>query len=542
MPPQPPLDPEAERRLLDAARYYERGDPETALRQVRALIADVGPSAPALELLGLTHLMLRQPPEAMDALEAALRLNPGSPTLLFALGVACADQDLWQEAEARFAALLAREPNHVEARFNQARALEELGQTESALRAYAACLARAPDHLEAMAHYAALLEESNQPEEATQWAARARSRDPTHVLARIVQAQLDLRSGRLEEALSELDRLQAEPLSPTNRAVVAGRRVRALDALGRYADAFRAAEDGHAILARLHTATLASGPYGIETVERLIKAMPHLGSCAPGGPDGGKNLVFLIGFPRSGTTLLDRMLAVHPRITVLEEDNPLARPLLTLTALIEQSVGNPCSHPDVRAALAAAVEHMTSVPPVEGGLIVDKLPLNSIYAGLIHRLLPEARFIVAIRDPRDVCLSCFLQVFVPNPAMRQFWSLQATAHYYDRVMRLLTSALEQMIPASSVRTVTYEELIESPKSLLRSLTEEFLGIPFVPGMEEPHRFLRGRRIGTPSYDQVSRPLYADSTGRWRHYAAQLAPVLPELEDWVRYWGYPADHV
>ena len=533
-----PLSPEAEKRLLEAARFYEARDAPGTLVRVRALLKDTGPIAPVLELLGLALLLDQKPLEAADALRQALDLHPASPTIRFALGVALADLGRWMEARDCFDELVAACPDHLEARFNQARALEALGATEAARNAYAACLERAPGHVEAAAHYAALLEESNQPEVARSWVTRVRAVDSGHVLARMVSAQLDLREGHPDQALRELDALAREPLSLVNQAVIAGRRVRALDALGRYPEAFRAAETGHALLARLDAGQNAQGPYGIDAVERLIQHVPDREpETRPRdtSPES-HHLIFLVGFPRSGTTLLDRMLAAHPDVVVLEETNPFSAPLTALTDLVGQGVKDPHTHPRVRDALASAAQATGSLKPGREGRIVDKLPLNSIYAGWLHLLLPEARFVVALRDPRDVCLSCFLQVFVPNPAMRQFWSLPDTARYYDRVMTLFTWYREHILPDSRVRLVRYEALLENPVPVLRDLTD-FLGIRFVPGMAEPHRTLTGTRIGTPSYDQVARPLYPDSVGRWRHYRAELAPVLGHLVPWVHHWGY-----
>ncbi len=540
MPFPEKLSPETEKRLLEAAGCYEAGHVEETLLRVRALLADTGPSAPALELLGLALLKHQKPDEAADALDQALGLNPGSTTILFALGVALSDGGRWREARDCYDRLLVRMPDHIDGRFNHARALEELGDIQAAQAAYAACLKQAPNHLEAAAHLAALLEESNQPEEARHWIARVRARDPSHVLARLVEAQLDLRQERFEQALAGLDALAREHPSPINAAVIAGRQVRALDGLGRYPDAFRAAAVGHLHLAHLDAGRTQNGPYGIATVERLIQHAPKMrltGSHPIHAPaERGHHLVFLVGFPRSGTTLLDRMLAAHPDITVLEEDNPFAASLGALVELLDQGAHDPLSHPLVQTPLASAIRQVRSRMSGPDAQVVDKLPLNSIYALWLHLLLPEARFVVAVRDPRDVCISCFLQVFAPNPAMRQFWSLAGTARYYDRVMTLLRLAREQILPESRIRIQPYEHLLEHPESSLRNLAD-FLGVRFAPEMAEPHRSIRGVRIGTPSYDQVARPLYTDSIGRWRNYQTELAPILPVLESWVRYWGY-----
>lgn len=120
--------------------------------------------------------------------------------------------------------------------------------------------------------------------------------------------------------------------------------------------------------------------------------------------------------------------------------------------------------------------------------------------------------------------------------MRQFWDLGTTVDYYERVMELLHFWLAETLPAKRRLIVRYEDLVRDPRPRLKALSS-FLGIEFRADMLDPARAAKGVRLGTPSYDQVTRPIHDAAVGRWRHYATVLAPHLDRLEPWVHCWGY-----
>ena len=155
------------------------------------------------------------------------------------------------------------------------------------------------------------------------------------------------------------------------------------------------------------------------------------------------------------------------------------------------------------------------------------------YLFLINRLFSEAPVVFLQRHPLDVCLSSYFQAFELEASMGYFLDLQETARYYDAVMQVAALSMEQV--GNPLHSLRYEDLVADPENRLRPLLE-FLG----PGWDA--RVLDYRRSGagasdTPSYQQVSQPLYTRSVGRWRHYARQLEPVMPVLQPWIKQFGY-----
>ena len=243
--------------------------------------------------------------------------------------------------------------------------------------------------------------------------------------------------------------------------------------------------------------------------------------------------VFLLGFPRSGTTLIDTFLMGHPGIKVLEEE-PLMGfvadalgPLQRIAAL-DQS--------EVERLRGIYFQHLDRlVAPGFDGLVVDKMPINTLCAPLIHRLFPDARLIFAQRHPCDCVLSGLMQNFNMNPAMANFLDPEGAADFYDVTLDIWTRSTA-CLPLS-VRTIVYEKLVADPEPVLRAMID-FLGLEWHGGLVDHRRAAAARgRISTASYDQVTEPLHRRSSGRWRQYQALLGPALPKLLPWVGRLGY-----
>jgi hypothetical protein len=167
-------------------------------------------------------------------------------------------------------------------------------------------------------------------------------------------------------------------------------------------------------------------------------------------------------------------------------------------------------------------------------VFVDKLPLNAIYLPLIYRLFPTARIILAIRDPRDVVLSCYQQRFGMNPAMFQLLKLDSAVAYYDAVMKLVQVSREKL--PLSLHEVRYESVVSDFDATIGALLE-FLGLVWDDAVRDYAATAKRRTIGTPSAVQVVQPLYGSAQGKWRNYRRFLEPHLGALEPWVRTFGY-----
>jgi len=242
---------------------------------------------------------------------------------------------------------------------------------------------------------------------------------------------------------------------------------------------------------------------------------------------------FLVGFPRSGTTLLDTFLMGHPDTEVLEEVHMLGAAETVLGNVARLPERSPDQLEQARRAYFAELDR--HVDPSFSGLVVDKLPLNMLGLPVIYSLFPDAKIIFAQRHPCDCVLSGFMQSFTLNDAMACFLTIDGAAGLYDAAMRMFSASRDELPLA--VHQLVYERLVADPEAELRPLIE-FLGLQWRPELLDHRATAKARgAIITPSYDQVVEPLNKAPSGRWRRYEAQLAPVLPTLLPWAESLGY-----
>lgn len=242
---------------------------------------------------------------------------------------------------------------------------------------------------------------------------------------------------------------------------------------------------------------------------------------------------FLVGFPRSGTTLLDTFLMGHPDVAVLEEVHMLGAAERALGSLADLPHR---SHRELETGRSAYFEELDRhVDPTFTGLVVDKLPLNMLGLPFIYGMFPHARVIFAQRHPADAVLSAFMQDFVLNDAMASFLTIEDAADLYDAAMDAFSKARDSV--GLPIHTLVYERLVEDPGRELKPLIH-FLGLEWRDELLDHQATAQSRgAILTPSYDQVTQPLTKAPAGRWTRYQEELAPVLPKLLTWADRLGY-----
>ena len=297
----------------------------------------------------------------------------------------------------------------------------------------------------------------------------------------------------------------------------------ALNAQGDVDAAFAAYSEGKATAARVHEAVLAK-TQDYEAVARrvlsglqAVKIMAADPAAEPSRSAAPAAHVFLVGFPRSGTTLAGQVLASHPSVVTLDERTPLdaqnAAYLFPDDSFQKLLKMNAKQIDELRGAYWTAIDAMKI--DVAGKVLIDKLPLNTLKLPLIARLFPQAKIIFAVRDPRDVAWSCFRQSFQINAAMAQFLTLEQTARFYDVVMQA-GEAARATLPLDT-RLLRYEALVEDMKAEMQPICA-FLGIDWNESMRDFAAGAEERRIATPSAAQVRRGLYAEGVGQWQPYA------------------------
>lgn len=198
-----------------------------------------------------------------------------------------------------------------------------------------------------------------------------------------------------------------------------------------------------------------------------------------------------------------------------------------LAALSPERIG------DLRAQyMAQAARYLD---PAGGDRFIDKMPLNIIDLGLIVRLFPGARIILALRHPCDCCLSCFMQSFVANDAMANFHTLEDAAGLYAEVMGLWAE-YRRLLPMN-VHRIRYEDLVGDLEGEARRLLD-FLELEWDERVLEYSRHARERKqITTPSYNQVTEAIYTRARYRWQRYEEQMAPIMPLLAPYIEAFGY-----
>jgi hypothetical protein len=257
---------------------------------------------------------------------------------------------------------------------------------------------------------------------------------------------------------------------------------------------------------------------------------------ASGDSRGPCEHVFLLGFPRSGTTLLEQILSSHPDVVTLEESDvldPVADEFLRDLGGLERFASLETGDlAPLRAEYWRRVrDHGVDV---DGRVFIDKLPLNTIKLPLIARLFPEAKVLFAVRDPRDVVFSCFRRHFQVNASTYPFLTLEGAARFYDSVM-VLGEMCRARLPLRFHRH-RHEDLVRDFEGEMRRLCD-FAGLGWTERFHDFAKDARARAIRSISAAQVRQGLRADGIGQWRRYAVDLRPILPVLQPWVAHFGY-----
>ena len=486
-----------------------------------------------------------QPGHALPFFNRVLRLEPGNAAAYNDIGLLHLKLGETVRAREAFEAALVRAPRLAPAHFNLARLMLAEQRLEKAERHFRKAVDANPGFADATAGLAELLSHGARVDEATKLCRRVLSRHPHHVGATLTLANIDFGAQRFDEARRRLDGVLARgSLDPINRSLAEGRRAQCLEALGDYEAAFAGFRRANEAVYEPAMAELGGDTSTFAAPTSVARLRFHLTServsawsrRVPAGSGGAP--AFLLGFPRSGTTLLDRMLSSHPETLVLEERDLLSgiyeRFGSSNAALRELDALDGDALREARQAYWDRVDLELAGTAREERLVIDKLPLNTILLGVIARIFPDARVVLALRDPRDACLSCFQQRFDLNPAMLNFLRWDTTVAYYDSVMGLGMQVLEAGV--LSYHTSRYEHLVSSPREALGSLLE-FLDLPWNDAVLDYRRTARERYTSTPSAEQVIRPLYRSSIGRFRNYEQWLEPEIGVLAPWVKRFAY-----
>lgn len=453
-------------------------------------------SAETLAQLGRSRIALQQPRLALEAARAALAVQPMAAPVLDTLGVVLTRAGAHDEAVVPFRAAVAAAPDNPEYQYNLGAALQFIGDFAGAEAAYRAALAVQPAHHRA-------------------WSALAQVAPrlaPADVAA--IEAQLASQTIGVDAELS-----------------LCHARAKAAEDAGEYATAMRWLQRGKA------RKRAALDVPSLDEAALFASAQCTAGLAARGGGHPGAEPIFIVGMPRTGTTLVERILSSHPDVFAAGELGHFALALKRAAATPSPYV---LDAPTLDAAqgldlAAVGAAYLDSTRPRTGHTprFIDKMPLNVLLAGVIAAALPDARIVCLKRHPLDTCLSNYRQLFATGFSYYHYaHDLLDTGRWWQRFDALTRVWREQL--GGHYIEVHYEDVVDDLESAARRLLA-FCGLDWHPACIDFHR--NAAPVATASAVQVRQPLYRSALGRWQRYGASLDPLRALLaDDLVRWEG------
>ncbi len=485
----------------------------------------VTPASPAVHRqLGKVLLKLRLYEDAAIAYEQALMLAPEDFVALAGLAEALRAAGRPAEASDALHRALKLRPDSVPCLHDLAVLQLELGDLEAASALLTRALALSPRHAGVYSSLSQLNAIRGRLEDATWCAGKALECDPDYTPAVLKLAELDPGAALLDANRLEA-RLAAGGLSPPDRrnlGFAVGRlRVHTRDFRRAFAG-YRAGNEAHRKIVER-----AVGPYdrgGRERqVERLIRLYSRhaiSGLSGVGLDPARQRPIFVVGMTRSGTTLVEQMLSRHPDVFAAGERPALARVRDDFERIAVSGKGELLQVLPNALIRTIAGRYFEGLPveAADAPHVVDKNPHNFWLVGLIAILFPEARIVHCRRDPVETCLSNYFQILSSHHNYSN--RLEDLGHYYNQYRR--TMAHWRSLGLENLFELEYEALIENPERSVRALLDH-CRLDWCASCLEPHKSTRP--VFTPSQVQVRRPLYKDAIGRWRHFEAELGPLL-----------------
>lgn len=533
------------------------GDYEAAGKAFRDALALQPDNADILIKLGYTLAHCGKLDDSEECLQRALHLKPSSADIIDALGDIRYQKEQYHDAIKYYEQAVAADPSRIDSFTYMGNSLLRLGNSGKAIPCFEKVIALDSDNMDALIHLGHALRSVGEPGRAEQYYQKALALEPDNLIAIAGLVNLYEKQGFFEKAYEQLlpliqqnkastdiaaafvrlchrfencdeainyalKALEDETLAAPDRANLEYALGRRFDSQGDFDLAFT-----HYQLANTASMQTFDSARHAAFIESLIQVVdvPFFIRAAR-SKVRSERPVFIVGMPRSGTSLVEQILASHPRVFGAGELNDISEAVKSIT----QIKGEDALYPFNLDALTgdqldtianSYLEHLNELDSASVR-VTDKYPTNFLHLGLIAMAFPDARVIHCTRDPLDTCLSIYFQGF--SEAYSFANKLEDIGFYYrqyDKLMQHFKSL--NILP---ILDVAYEELVANQDEVSRKLID-FIGLDWDEKCLQFHQ--NDRFVATPSYDQVREKMYSSSVGRWKNYEKHLAPLVKALE-------------
>lgn len=561
------------RQLFHSAKYHD------CLEHCHNFLKTNKNDSYVLQISYLCYLNIGKYEKAKIQILKFLKLKPKDVDAYFNLSIIEYSKGNKQNALRYLKKTIFLNPNLVDAQINIANIYGELGHFEKAEEAYNKIFKTTPQSTKAHNNFSVLLGKLNRDSEAVDHAkiaAQLNPEDPTfhfnlcdllEKTNRLDELQLavknalencpasdpginfqlgkmQFRNKNYETAVETFRKQSMLKFGPSMEATRLSFLAKSEDKIGKYNDAFQNFITANNILKNLDTSLEQRRIDYCNSISNFSKLLDqatpikfeyHPEKNNHSNSNDEINPVFMVGFPRSGTTLLDTMLRAHPSIDVAEEKQSVIKAIEACNTSVEDVVAMKVPKQTIRKMRKAYIKELSKHVDISSDIVVDKLPLNFLNIAYINAIFPNAKFIFSVRHPYDCVLSCFMQSFELNQAMANFTDIEKSSRFYDLTMNFWAKALAYF--DINCRYVYYETLVQNPDETILSCLK-FLGLEWHENITNYRNIAKeGRRIRTPSYNQVTQDFYFTSIGRWKNYQPEFNDISHTLDKWCNYWNY-----
>ena len=490
--------------------------------------------------LAMLNLQLGNIDASIPLFEKAKKLNPSSIQVYFNLGLALDRKKEKNLAIKNFQKVIELEPDNVMALFNLGTIYKEIFKINEAEEYLKKCLNLKSNFKLAFNNLFDLYDRSNQLEKYDELLKKAENELDDKDLFIFYSGIHQYKKKNYQKTIEILENLNLNKVHYIQDIIKNGILAKSYDQIQNFNKAFIYFKNNNELVNIHHGKNIDEKIYKKYVSQRIN----FFENCGPNKWQEDKvkkkniDPIFLIGFPRSGTTLLDTILRTNDDVEVIEEKPILKNFLIKL----EKKTNNKLSELDHLEN--DFIDEMQSFyfnernqyqKNKKAKVVIDKLPLNIVHVGEILRFFPNAKFIFALRHPYDSVLSCFMQQFELNPAMKNFLSIENSAYLYDLVMKLWKIYLKTF--SINFHYIKYEDVVVDFELTTKKIYN-YLSLDWSDKTKDFYITAKNRTdISTPSYNQVTSPIYIKSLNRWKNYKDYFNDSKKYLDKWVNEFDY-----
>ena len=490
--------------------------------------------------LGLINLKLNNLDDAKINFEKAIQLNPKLSNVYFNLGIVFDRKKELNLAIKNFQKVIEIDPSNAQAYYNLGSLYQEVFKRKEAEKHLKKSIDLNPKFSLAYNNLFDVYDRSNQTEKFKELLLEAKNNLDDKNLLNFYSGMYQYKIQNYKLAIDTLENIKFEENFFIQDISRHGMLAKSYDFLKDYEKAFKHFKLNNNLVNKFYGKNIDENTYlkYVNQRKEFFKNFKQNKWNMVSNHNEINSPYFLIGFPRSGTTLLDTILRTHNSVEVIEE-KPLIRNFLIR---VEKKTKNNLNN--LKNLDDDFIEEMKNfyfferdkyIKNKNTKIIIDKLPLNIIHIGEILRFFPNAKFILALRHPYDSVLSCFMQQFTLNPAMKNFLSIEGAANLYDVVMDLWNIYINNF--SVNFHIIRYEDLVTNFEIEIKKILN-YLELEWNSNINDFHLTAKSRTdISTPSYDQVTSPIYSRSISRWNNYEKQFQDAKKHLDKWVKKFNY-----